>query len=247
MTKQNNKIWLDADWPVPKHIRAGTSIRSGGKSATPFNELNLAQHVGDNFEKVKQNRKILSEHLQLQSTPVWLNQTHSSKIICIDRPSENQNADASYTSKIHKVCVVMTADCVPILLCNKDGSKIAAVHAGWRGICDGIIENSLKVFSNPETVTAWIGPCISQPYYEVGEEVYEGCLKHSDFLISAFEQSDTHHWHADLPKISKILLKNAGVGSIHECGLCTYKMDEMFYSYRRDGDTGRTASMIWME
>lgn len=247
MTSQKNKFWLDADWPAPKHIRAGTSIRTGGYSKAPYNELNIAHHVGDNPDDVKKNREALSDYLQLQSEPVWLKQTHSSNIISIDNTSGNRQADASFTKQKHKVCVIMTADCVPILLCNKDGTKIAAVHAGWRGICSGIIEKSLNAFSEPETVIAWIGPCISQEYYEVGIDVYENCLRQSHLLKNAFEQTNASHWQVNLVKIVRILMEKERVGLIHECGLCTYKMDEMFYSYRRDGTTGRAASMIWME
>ncbi|MBL1141643.1 MAG: peptidoglycan editing factor PgeF [Proteobacteria bacterium] len=247
MTRQKNNIWLDADWPAPKHIRAGTSLRTGGYSTAPYNEFNLALHVGDNPDDVKSNREILFNYLDLSSEPFWLEQTHSAKIISIDRPSANRKADASVTTQKNRVSVIMTADCVPILLCNKEGTKIAAVHAGWRGICGGIIENSLKAFSEPENLIAWIGPCISQKYYEVGTEVYENCLSHSKMLEKAFKQTNRNHWYANLVQIVRILMEKERVGSIHECGLCTYKLDDMFYSYRRDRETGRMASMIWME
>jgi purine-nucleoside/S-methyl-5'-thioadenosine phosphorylase / adenosine deaminase len=247
MIKLENKLWLDADWPAPEHIRAGTTVRTGGYSKAPYNDLNIAQHVGDDPDNVKKNRATLGNYLNLQSEPIWLNQSHSAKIISIDNTPENRDADASFTTKPQQVCVVMTADCVPILLCRKDGAKVAAIHAGWRGICNGIIENSLNTFSEPETIMAWIGPCISSGYYEVGKDVYNDCLKHSNSLKSTFDQINDNHWHADLGRITKILLENAGVGSIYECKLCTYNRDDLFFSYRRDGNTGRTASMIWME
>lgn len=247
MTQQINNLWLWADWPVPKHVRAGTSVRIGGHSKSPYNELNLANHVGDDSANVKKNRETLSHHLELPSEPIWLNQTHSSDIISIDTIPENNDADGSFTRKQNNVCAIMTADCVPILFCNKDGTKIAAIHAGWRGICGGIIENAIKEFSESETILTWIGPCISSEHYEVGKDVYDGCLNHSNLLKNAFKQTSTNHWHADLAKIVRILLENAGVGAIYECKLCTYKMDDLFFSYRRDGNTGRTASMIWIE
>ena len=247
MTTQTNNFWLDANWPAPNNVHAGTSIRTGGYSKKPYDALNLALHVGDAADNVKKNRSTLSKHLKLQSEPVWLNQIHSSKIISIDTPSDNLDADASLTTKQNKICVVMTADCVPILFCNQNGTKVAAIHAGWKGICNGIIENAIKAFSQPQTILAWIGPCIGKDYYEIGKDVYESCLGHSNSLKNAFRQTDTVHWQADLTIMAKIILKKEGVGSIHECGLCTYKMDKMFYSYRRDGHTGRTASMIWME
>ena len=247
MTKQKNKLWLWADWPAPKHVRVGTSIRIGGHSKTPYNDFNLAQHVGDDHDDVKTNRKILNSHLQLQSDPIWLNQTHSSNIISIDASPENRAADGSFTTKQNKVCAILTADCVPILFCNKAGTKIAAIHAGWKGICGGIIENTIKSFSEPESLFVWIGPCISNEHYEVGKDVYESCINHSSLSKSAFHRVNVDHWHCDLVKIVEIILKKAGIGAIYECNLCTYKMDELFYSYRRDGTTGRTASMIWME
>lgn len=247
MTQPTNKLWLWADWPAPKHIRAGTSIRTGGHSKRPFNDLNLAQHVGDDPVDVKKNRETLINHLQLQSDPIWLNQTHSSNIISIDTTPENRDADGSFTSKHNKICAILTADCVPVLFCNENGTQIAAIHAGWKGICGGIIENAIKTFSKPETMLVWIGPCISSEHYEVGNDVYEGCLDHSILINSAFNQINDDHWHCDLTKIVRILLKNEGIGAIYECNLCTYKMDELFFSYRREGNTGRTASMIWME
>jgi purine-nucleoside/S-methyl-5'-thioadenosine phosphorylase / adenosine deaminase len=247
MTKQKNNLWLAADWPAPKHIRAGTSIRTGGHSKKPYDELNLAQHVGDNSTDVNKNRIILNDHLKIKSEPIWLNQSHSSNIVSIDNTPENRDADGSFTTKRNKVCTILTADCVPILFCNEEGTKVAAIHAGWRGVCGGIIENAIKVFSDPETTLVWIGPCISNEHYEVGTEVYESCLNHSPLLKKAFQPTNIDHWQCNLVKIVKIILKNAGIGAIYECSLCTYKMDELFFSYRREGNTGRTVSMIWME
>lgn len=247
MTSQENKIWIEANWPAPKHIRAGASLRTGGHSQQPYDELNLAFHVGDNPENVKKNRNTLTKNLLLQSDPVWLEQIHSSKIVCINSALENIEADASYTTTKNKVCTVMTADCVPILFCSDGGTKVAAVHAGWKGICAGIIENSIKMLTPPESLLAWIGPCISAKHYEIGRDVYESCTNHSTLLEKAFQQRDENHWHCDLVKIIKILLENCGVEAIYECNLCTYENADLFFSYRRDGKTGRTASMVWME
>lgn len=244
---QKNKIWIEANWPAPKHIRAGTTVRTGGHSQKPYDELNLALHVDDKPENVKKNRRALLQNLHLQSEPVWLNQTHNPNIICINDIPENLEADASYTTEKNKVCSVITADCVPILFCNDEGTKVAAVHAGWKGICSGIIENSVKTLTSPESLLVWIGPCISAKHYEVGRGVYESCINHSTLLEEAFEQCDENHWYCDLVKIINILLKNCGVGSIYECNLCTYEKSDLFFSYRRDGKTGRTASMVWIE
>lgn len=247
MTEQTNNLWLWADWPAPEHIRAGTSIRSGGYSHAPYDGLNLACHVGDQPDDVIKNRETLSNHLKLPAEPVWLDQTHSSNIISLDTEPESLQADGCHTSRRNKICTIMTADCVPVLLCNTHGTKIAAIHAGWKGICCGILENAIKAFSEPESLLVWIGPCISSEHYEVGKDVYEDCLNHSATLRGAFEQINEDHWCCDLVYMVKIILKNLGVGPIYVCGLCTYKSDKLFYSYRRDGKTGRMASMIWME
>ena len=247
MTKQSDNSWLWADWPAPEHVRAGTSLRSGGISMPPFNELNLGLHVGDDAKDVLNNRETLSQHLKLSSVPVWLDQIHSTDIITLDNHPIELSADGSYTTKRNKVCTIMTADCVPILFCNTSGTKVAAIHAGWRGICNGIIENAVNVLSNTDSILVWIGPCISSDHYEVGKDVHHQCLNHTASLESAFVRANEDHWHCDLIKIVKIILKKSGVSLIYDCGLCTYEMDKLFFSYRRDGITGRTASMIWME
>ncbi|GJM05010.1 MAG: laccase domain protein [marine bacterium B5-7] len=247
MTDSVDELWLWADWPAPQHIRAGTSIRKGGSSKAPYNELNLATHVGDITADVIRNRNNLSKHLELPNEPSWLEQTHSSKIISLDHHQKNSVADGSYTSKKNNICAILTADCVPILFCNSEGTKIAAIHAGWKGICAGIIENAIKEFAKPNSTLVWIGPCIGRQYYQVGRDVYEQCLDYSDSLKSAFQQINNEHWYCDLSNIVKIILRNSEVGLIYECGLCTYKSIDLFYSYRRENNTGRTASMIWME
>lgn len=247
MIHQTNELWLWADWPAPKHIRAGTSVRTGRISQTPYNELNLATHVGDQYEHVHKNRQLLSEYLGLPTEPAWLEQVHSSKIISLDKTQKNITTDGSYTSKKNKICAILTADCVPILFCNTDGTKVAAIHAGWRGICAGIIEKAIDEFPDPKKLLVWIGPHISKQYYEVGKEIYDRCSTHLDSLQRAFTPINSSHWYCDLTEIVKIILKNSKVGLIYECELCTYKQHDLFYSYRRDGNTGRTASLIWME
>ncbi len=247
MTNKTKSPWIWADWPAPNNIHAGTSIRVGGNSQAPYNELNLALHVGDIPETVVDNRQILSKQLNLPSEPVWLEQTHSSNIISIDTSAENVIADGSFTAEQNKVCAIMTADCVPILFCDAKGTKIAAIHAGWKGICGGIIEKAVNEFSNPDSLLAWIGPCISGQYYEIGMDVYEKFENYSTTLKRAFRQRNEDHWYCDLATLVKIILGNSGVTSIYACGLCTYAKDSLFYSYRRDGNTGRTATLIWME
>ena len=245
-----NNCWLAADWPAPTHIHAGTTIRGNvaeQSNKRPYGGLNLAQHVGDSTSVVNTNRKTVSAHLELKSEPIWLDQYHSSDIISIDSIPNNLKADGAYTTRKNRVCSVLTADCVPILICDESGSKVAAIHAGWKGICHGIIENAIKKISTSTSIMVWIGPCISAEFYEVGNDVYNGCISHLTLLESAFTAGRPRHWQCDLSKIVKIIFKNEGVGAIYECSLCTYKMDNLFYSYRRDGVTGRTGSLIWME
>ena len=243
----NNNSWISADWPAPENIHAGTTTRAGGFSKQPFKHLNLAMHVGDEENRVNQNRKKIIKDLALKSEPVWLNQQHTTNIISLDESIADIPADGSMTSISNIICTIMTADCAPVLICNKSGNTIAAIHAGWRGICQGIIENAVSKFHDPSSIMIWIGPCISKDFYEVAEDVYSACLNHLNALEQAFEPQKNGKWHCDLAQMIKIILKNVGVGAIYECGLCTYKHKDLFYSYRRDGVTGRTASMIWME
>ena len=245
MIRNKKKLWMDAKWPAPKNIKAGVSMRMGGYSKHPYNELNLSLNVGDNVNNVKKNRDALLTHLNLPNDPIWLEQTHDRKILSIDDIPKNLKADASYTTQKNRVCVVTTADCVPILLCDTKKNKVAAIHAGWRGICKGIIEDTIKIFSSTKSLIVWIGPCISQEHYQVSKDVYYAFLEHSKLLESAFKKDDDH-WHCSLSDAVKITLINLGINQIYESGLCTYQMHNEFFSYRRDGETGRIATMIWI-
>lgn len=246
-SKKNNPNWIWANWPVPEHIHAGTSTRTGGYSQHAYSTLNLAEHVGDQKDNVEKNRALLSTQLNLSSTPYWLNQTHSNQIVCLDNNIRDLNADGACTSLRNHICTILTADCVPLLFCNKQGTLVTAIHAGWKGICKGIIENAIDLYPSPAEIMVWIGPCIKARHYEVGVDVFDSCLNHLSSLQTAFTQKDDLHWLCDLIGLVKIILQKKQVGAIYECGLCTYEQDELFYSYRRDGITGRTASMIWME
>ncbi len=239
--------WLPAEWPAPDHVHAGTSLRDSGFSSDNYSSLNLAMHVGDNAAKVDKNRELLIKQQQLPARPEWLNQTHSNRLSILDKDNVDTDADGSYTTIKNNICAVLTADCVPVLLCDKAGTRVAAVHAGWRGISTGIIDNAAALYSQPEDVLAWIGPCISCVYYEVGSDVFEACMGYSPNTKTAFQQYDEQHWHCDLVSLVKCILANNKIHNIYESGLCTYADEKNFYSYRRDGVTGRTASMIWME
>ena len=238
--------WLRADWPAPAHIRAGVSLRLHGASRAPYAGLNLAAHVGDADVNVRENRARLTARLRLESEPVWLQQEHGRHIISLDRVHPGHKADGALTTRAGRICAVLTADCAPVLLCDRAGSKIAAIHAGWRGIAAGIVENAIRHFAARDGLMVWIGPCIGQRHYEVGPDVYAACATRSSLLAAAFTPNDRGKWHCDLAGLVKIIARHNGVEAIHACGLCTFANDAWFYSYRRDGATGRMATLIWM-
>lgn len=206
-------------------------------------------HVGDAAANVIKNRELLIETLNLPSEPVWLEQTHSRNVLHYQEAVTSPRADAMYTNKHGVVCVVLTADCVPVLLCDSTGSEIAAVHAGWRGIRDGIIASTLKCFSSsPGELLAWIGPYISRRYYEVGDDVRQellhlGAVKDHE----TFTRSSNNKWLADLGSLVTSQLQNAGLNGIYHSNQCTYNEADRYFSYRRHKKTGRMASLIWID
>lgn len=244
-----NKFWLAAEWPAPVHVHAGTTTRLEGCSKPPYDSFNLAVHVGDENDCVYQNRGLLRRLLQLPSEPYWLDQSHSGDAIKIDGASSSNHADAAYTRKPGMICTVLTADCVPILICNHEGTEVAAIHAGWKGLCRNIVQNALACFgSAPDQLMAWIGPHISSDYYEVRDDVRNACIDSlSESMAVAFKQTNTGSWLADLGLIARLILAKAGVQEIHASKFCTYREKEYFYSYRRKNITGRMASLIWIE
>lgn len=241
-------MFIQPNWPAPQQIKAYTTLRSGGVSQSPFDQFNLAEHVGDNPENVSANREILQKNLHLPADPIWINQTHS--IITIPALPENKGkeADASYSDKNNHVCAVLTADCLPILLCNQAGTHVAAIHGGWRGLAHGIIAATIKALQFPAgEVLAWLGPAISAANYEVGDEVRDQFISLDPESIYAFTPSPRQRWQANLYAIAKLQLLRAGVTSIYGGEFCTFADPKRFYSYRRDGSqTGRMASLIWI-
>lgn len=249
-------------WPAPANIAAAITTRNGGCSTSPWNSLNLAFHVGDSPESVKQNWQSVSEQLNLPSTPQLLSQVHGIEIVEVGGRKEIANeiapaADGCYTKSPDYVCAVMTADCLPILLCNTAGTEVAAVHAGWRGLAAGVVSNAVKQFCSPSTdLMAYLGPAISQQNFEVGPEVRQAFLsssshEHVQYKINAcFTPSDSEgeadRWMADIYGLARIALYQVGVSQIYGGDFCSYADTEQFYSYRRDGQTGRMASLIWI-
>ena len=241
-------MWIVPDWPAPANVKAIATTRCGGNSAGPYQGLNLGNHVGDDPEVVLQNRQWLQQQLGLDTAPVWLNQTHSIDVVNLEQPSaEAVDADGSYTVQKHLPCVVMTADCLPVILCDRQGTQVAAVHAGWRGLVDGIIEQAIAQFSVPGSeIMAWLGPAIGPQVFEVGGEVREQFLAHDPAAAEGF-QPHGEKWLADLYLLARQRLASASVTDVFGGDRCTFSYAERFYSYRRDGVTGRQATLIWLE
>jgi len=249
MPGNHHKIgWLPATWPAPAHVHAGTTTRIGGVSPAPYASFNLADHVGDNPACVEHNRKLLCHSLCLSASPCWLQQTHGNRIIDVTGSFIKQEGDGSYTCHKHRICAVLTADCLPLLLCDARGMQISAIHVGWRGFSKNIITNAVSRFTSPtRDLLAWIGPCISAEHYEVGPEVHAACMRVTGDPAIGFAPTRNNHWLADLVALARFQLRACGVRHIHGGDHCTFVETERFYSYRRDGETGRMASLIWME
>ena len=244
---------ITPEWPAPANIHAATSTRTGGVSREPFDSLNIGGHVGDEAGSVATNRQRLAEALLLPEKPHWLSQVHGTSVVSLDNGSIGlPEGDASMTQEPGCVCAVLTADCLPVLFCDRAGTRVAAAHAGWRGLAAGVLESTVKALGVPgDEILVWLGPAIGSQSFEVGEEVVQAFVKQNPEAAGAFVPSgDANregHWLADLYQLARIRLKNNGVTSVFGGGLCTFDDKERFFSFRRDGETGRMASLIWME
>ena len=234
----------------PSNIKLLSTPRliDGGHSKGNFANFNLALHVNDEKSAVLANRALLLKHYNLPSTPVWINQTHSNLSIDADSVSSMVNADASYSKKLGTVCGVLTADCLPIFVCNKKGTAVGVAHAGWRGLVDGIIESLIESFDcNGEDLIVHLGPAISKLSFEVGGEVKSQYLSKNKNFESCFVDINNKNY-LDLYDAARVVLKSFGVSSISGGDRCTYKESDQYFSYRRDGgQSGRMAHLIWMD
>lgn len=245
------RYFIKPDWPAPSHIKAFSTTRSPGNSLAPFASFNLAQHVGDNDLTVAKNRELLKTLLSIPSEPIWLNQVHGNTVVNLDHVKvQNSTADAAMSSSPNVVCAIMTADCLPILLSNRRGTKVAAIHAGWRGIAAGIIERTLTLMQEDSTeVLAWLGPAIGPSCFEVSEDVVRIFIKESAQAECAFTPIPTSagKFLANIYRLAEQRLKFSGVTESYGGNFCTYSDEKNFYSYRRDqGLTGRMATLIWI-
>ncbi|VVC76107.1 Laccase domain protein YfiH [Aquicella siphonis] len=231
--------YLQPDWPAPKNIMAYTTLRSGfaGRYAQAENETDR-----------RDGSSQLQTWLQLPQPPVWLKQTHGTVVVAAAPENLDREADASFAFEPGQVCAILTADCLPILICNKQGTRVAAVHAGWRGLAAGIVEATLAAIQQPaQDLLVWLGPAIGPGKFEVGEDVFHAFTRYHPGSTTAFAPCAPGKWLANLYDLARMRLSLSGVTNTYGGDFCTYSQPDLFYSYRRDkGNTGRMASLIWM-
>ena len=236
------------DWPAPANVRALVTTRTGGVSSGLYASFNLADHVEDDPQAVAANRKLLRQRVpELPADPLWLKQVHGTLCVDVDGSVSGVEADASWSRTAGKVCAVLTADCLPLLLCDEAGTVVSAVHAGWQGLARGVIEAAVKTLPvAPQRLLAWMGPAIGPTAFEVGAEVRDQFFLHSEQASAAFVSQPNGTWLGDLYELARQRRNALGVTRIHGGGECTYTDAERFYSFRRDKTTGRMASLIWL-
>lgn len=243
--------WIVPDWPAPAGVHAASTLRIGGVSPPPWQALNLATHVGDEEARVAENRHLLALALGLPAEPAWLEQVHGTATLQLDAEAlpASRVADAAVTSRSGRVLAVLTADCLPVLLCREDGTRIGVAHAGWRGLADGVLEAACAAMDTPPgALLAWIGPGISAAAYEVGAEVFAACQAGDSGADACFTPTRPGHWRCDLPGLARRRLEALGVSGVYGGHWCTHDDGGRFFSHRRDGaqqPTGRMATVIW--
>lgn len=244
------------DWQAPENVRAFSTVRSGGVSACPYHGgtlseggLNLALHVGDDARCVRQNRERLRRFLPAE--PLWLNQVHGSQVVEAGEVEGTPDADASFSVKRHAVCLIQTADCLPVLFCDRAGRTVAAAHAGWRGLAGGVLEATLCRMreAGAGEILAWLGPAIGASCFEVGDDVREAFVSRYAALDDCFSVRPERHgkYLADIYALARHVLAGQGVRAVSGGDFCTVSDAARFYSYRRDGVTGRMATCIWLD
>lgn len=239
--------WIVPDWPAPAKVRAVSTTRTGGVSSGVYASLNLGAHVGDVADAVNENRRRVQGALGLSREPRWLNQVHGAQVVHLKGRTVAQSCDAAFTHGAGEVCVVMTADCLPVLLCDHAGSVVAAAHAGWRSLAAGVLENSVQALRiAPAELMAWLGPAIGPEAYEVGDEVVQTFVDQNARAVAAFRREPNERWLCDLYALARMRLQALGVAQIYGDGFCTFTDKDRFFSYRRDGECGRMGTFIWL-
>jgi polyphenol oxidase len=240
--------WLEPDWPVPPGVRVISSLRIGGMSEGRYASLNLSDHVQDDAAKVAINRQMLSNAAALPEEPSWLKQVHGVSVVNLDEPVTDPTADASVTRQAGRVCAILTADCLPVMLAARSGVAVGAIHAGWRGLAAGVIETAVAGLGLPgEEIQAWLGPSIGPEHFEVGTEVRGAFVSADAEAELAFKPNVRGRFQADLRLLARQRLERLGLRHIYGGEACTYADSQRFFSHRRDGQTGRQATLIWRE
>ncbi|WP_421849030.1 peptidoglycan editing factor PgeF [Marinomonas sp.] len=243
----NTSSYICPNWPAPSSVRAYVSTRIGGVSRVPFDGLNLGLHVQDDPAAVMKNRQLFASYIDMPDSTTWLNQVHGTDVVNLPSNSLPESADAASSCSVNQVCAVLTADCLPVFFCNQTGTQVAVAHAGWRGLCAGVLESTLAQFDEKDSVMVWLGPAIGPDAFEVGGEVREAFISITPDAEAAFKPArKAGKWLGDLYLLAKQRLVTAGVTQICGGDYCTFTEEARFYSYRRDGKTGRMASVIWI-
>lgn len=242
---------IEPDWLAPARVRAGFTLRVGGASVAPYDSLNLGAHVGDAPAAVAESRRRVRALLGLPTEPVWLQQVHGTEVADLDELASMDagalRADAAVTRTPGRVCVIQVADCMPVLFAARDGSAVGAAHAGWRGLAGGVLEATVRQLRvAPDQLLAWLGPAISQAHFEVGDDVRTAFVSHDPAAAAAFEANARGRWQCDLYALARRRLAALGVRDVSGGGWCTFADPARFFSYRRDGQCGRMAALIWM-
>jgi YfiH family protein len=238
--------WIIPDWQAPATVKMLSTTRKGGVSSAPWDSFNLGDHVKDDEVHVRQNRQRLKHEAELPSEPLWMEQVHGNQVLKND--TARCLADARFSNVPGEVCVVMTADCLPVLFCDERGMEVAAAHAGWRGLAAGVLEQTLGCFDQPASaIMAWLGPAIGPQAFEVGDDVREVFVRQQPQAEAAFRATASGKWLADIYELARQRLSLNGVARVYGGDYCTYTDEARFFSYRRDGQTGRMASLIWLE
>jgi hypothetical protein len=240
--------WIEPDWPAPANVRIVSTLRGGGQSAGAYASLNLAAHVGDAPAAVAANRTLLREAASLPAEPLWLEQVHGIGVARHEGPvPAPPRADAACAARPGLVCAVMTADCLPVAFADRLGTRVAVAHAGWRGLAGGVLEATIAALGVPPgDLHAWLGPAIGPDAFEVGVEVREAFLSRSPAAAACFRSNGRGRQQADLYALAQQALTRSGVASVHGGGWCTHSDAARFYSFRRDGVTGRMATLAWL-
>jgi polyphenol oxidase len=239
--------WILPEWPAPAYVKAVTTTRKGGVSFPPFDSLNLGLYAGDDPNHVTQNRQFLKKTLALPHDPIWLKQMHGSNVVSTEQSETEPLADAIYSRTPYKICSVLTADCLPVLICSQRHYCVAAIHAGWKGLAAGIIENCIKHMDCPrQNLLAWLGPAIGPDAFFVGDDLVKLFTEQDPKTKTAFQAIKINCWLANIYLLAKYRLNSLGINAVYGGNDCTYIDKARFFSFRRDKITGRMASLIWI-